>query len=70
MSRIMQSIRTREIQQDQKRTRRPESGSRHEDIIIYPLITNGVEGAVIRIDDVTEKVRLEQMMVQSEKMMS
>ena len=35
-----------------------------------PLITNGVEGAVIRIDDVTEKVRMEEMMVQSEKMLS
>jgi len=29
-----------------------------------------VEGAVIRIDDVTEKVRLEEMMIQSEKMIS
>ncbi len=34
------------------------------------MIANGVEGAVIRIDDVTERVRLEEMMIQSEKMLS
>lgn len=39
-------------------------------ITTYPLITNGVIGAVVRIDDVTEKVRLEEMMIQTEKMMS
>ena len=42
----------------------------YEDVTIYPLISNGVEGAVIRIDDVTEKIRIEEMMIQSEKMMS
>lgn len=42
----------------------------YEDITIYPLITKEVEGAVIRIDDVTEHVRLEEIMIQSEKMMS
>jgi len=42
----------------------------YEDVTIFPLITNGVEGAVIRVDNVTERVRLEQMMVQSEKMMT
>ena len=29
-----------------------------------------MEGAVIRLDDVTEQVRLEEMMIQSEKMLS
>jgi signal transduction histidine kinase len=38
--------------------------------MIYPLISNGVEGAVIRLDDVTDRVRIEQMMIQTEKMMS
>ncbi len=40
------------------------------DITVYPLISNGMEGAVIRIDDVTERVRIEEMMIQSEKMLS
>jgi signal transduction histidine kinase len=33
-------------------------------------VTNGVEGAVIRVDDVTDRVRMEEMMIQSEKMLS
>ncbi|MCK5077186.1 MAG: hypothetical protein KAR38_12460 [Calditrichia bacterium] len=31
---------------------------------------NGIKGAVIRVDDVTEKVRLEEMMIQSKNMLS
>ncbi|VGO16947.1 Virulence sensor protein BvgS [Pontiella desulfatans] len=40
------------------------------DVTIYPITTDGSEGAVIRIDDVTDRVRIEEMMIQSEKMMS
>lgn len=40
------------------------------DMMIYPLHLKGTIGAVIRIDDVSDKVRMEDMMVQSEKMMS
>jgi PAS domain S-box-containing protein len=53
-----------------KQTRRVQDEIRYEDIMIYPLIANGVEGAVIRVDDVTERVRIEEMMIQTEKMMS
>ncbi|HCY85886.1 MAG TPA: hypothetical protein DHV36_12195 [Desulfobacteraceae bacterium] len=42
----------------------------YEDIAVYPLFSEYVEGAVIRVDDVTEHVKMEQMVVQSEKMMS
>ncbi|WP_432738724.1 cache domain-containing protein [Maridesulfovibrio sp. FT414] len=42
----------------------------YEDITIYPLITDGLEGAVVRLDDVTARVRIEEVMVQTEKMMS
>lgn len=53
-------------------------GIRHEfggqvgytDLIIYPLIAEDTVGAVIRIDDVTMRVRFENMMIQNEKMMS
>ncbi|MCP4350093.1 MAG: PAS domain S-box protein [Desulfobacterales bacterium] len=44
--------------------------TRYSDITVYPLIANGAEGAVIRIDDVTRQVRIEEMMIQTEKMMS
>jgi PAS domain S-box-containing protein len=40
------------------------------DYTVYPITGTKDEGAVIRIDDVSERVRLEQLMVQSEKMMS
>lgn len=40
------------------------------DITIYPLTGGNVREAVIRIDDATERVRLEEMMIQSEKMLS
>ncbi|WP_321417149.1 ATP-binding protein [uncultured Desulfobacter sp.] len=43
---------------------------RFEDVTIFPLTADGVEGAVIRVDDITEQVRLEEMMIQSEKMLS
>lgn len=40
------------------------------DMTVYPLRLKGSEGAVIRLDDITEKVRLEEIMLQTEKMMS
>jgi PAS domain S-box-containing protein len=43
---------------------------RYADVTVYPITTDGSEGAVIRLDDVTDRVRIEEMMVQSEKMMS
>jgi len=44
--------------------------ARYTDVLVFPLVANGVLGAVIRIDDITDRVRLEEMMVQTEKMMS
>ncbi|WP_320170327.1 PocR ligand-binding domain-containing protein [Maridesulfovibrio sp.] len=67
---VREAIRTRSAKSDCLKTRTPTGETRHEDMTIYPLIANGVEGAVLRIDDVTDRVRLEQMMIQSEKMMS
>ncbi|MFP4547853.1 MAG: PAS domain S-box protein [Fidelibacterota bacterium] len=39
-------------------------------VTIYPLSSDGSNGAVIRLDDTTEKVRMEELMIQSEKMLS
>lgn len=41
-----------------------------EDITIFPIVGDGMEGAVIPVDDVTERVHLEETMIQSEKMLS
>lgn len=40
------------------------------DVTVYPLVTTKMRGAVIRVDDVSEKVRMEELMVQSAKMLS
>lgn len=53
-----------------KRVRHEKGKTIYEDVTIYPLISSSGEGEVIRIDDVTEQVRIEEMMVQSEKMLS
>jgi len=42
---------------------------RYVDVMVYPLVHDS-GGSVVCIDDVTERVRLEEMMVQTEKMMS
>lgn len=47
-----------------------EGDEQYLDITIYPLLDTTRSGAVIRIDDVTERTLMENMMVQSEKMMS
>ncbi|GKT30713.1 PAS domain S-box protein, partial [Aduncisulcus paluster] len=70
MDKIRETIRTRQPCCEERKTRQGESGTYYEDVTIFPLIANGVDGAVIQIDDVTERCNLEQMMIQSEKMMS
>ncbi|NDV22424.1 nitrogen regulation protein NR(II) [Desulfovibrio sp. JC022] len=70
MDKVKESIRSRQPRSEERKTRQGESGVCYEDVTIYPLIANGVEGAVIQIDDVTERCNMEQMMIQTEKMMS
>ncbi|MCK5147599.1 PAS domain S-box protein, partial [bacterium] len=70
VNKIKNAIKNRRVEQSLKVEQLLAGGITYCDITIFPLIANGVEGAVIRIDDVTEKVRLEEMMIQSEKMMS
>ncbi len=46
-------------------------GERHFfELMMYPLVTDGMEGAVVRIQDITERVRIQELMIQTEKMMS
>lgn len=47
-----------------------EEQKRYFEITIYPLISRTQQGAVIRIDDVTFKVTIENRMIQNEKMYS
>lgn len=70
MEKIRRTIRDRKPQKEERLASIRDGETHFTDITIYPLISNGVEGAVIRIDDTTERVRLEEMMIQSEKMLS
>ncbi|MGL1933423.1 MAG: ATP-binding protein [Fibrobacterales bacterium] len=42
----------------------------YEDITIYPHVNQGISGVVIRIDNVSEHVKMEEVVVQNEKMLS
>ncbi len=43
---------------------------RQYEVYVYPLISDDRKGAVIRIDDITERARLEEIMIQSDKMLT
>lgn len=60
------------IEQDRKlRLKTSEDIEKLFDVTIYPIVTaSSIQGAVIRFDDVTEKTKLENMLVQNEKMLS
>jgi len=40
------------------------------DVTVYPLVRKNIEGVVIRIDNITHRVKMEEMMIQTEKMQS
>ncbi len=67
---IFQVLKERKPLIREKVRKEKDGGIRYYDIIIYPLSAEGPEGAVLRIDNVTERVRFEEMMIQTEKMMS
>ena len=64
------AIKERQVKQLSKVLKHNDGEDTFDDITIFPLIANGVEGAVIRVDDVTERYRMEETMIQSEKMLS
>lgn len=70
MSLIRQAIAKQKVCSESRHVREDDNQTFYEDITVYPLTAKGVEGAVIRVDDVTRQVRMEEMMVQSEKMLS
>ncbi len=51
-------------------TASPDMPDRHDAGEPDARVSNGIEGAVIRVDDVTERTRLDELMVQTEKMIT
>ncbi len=70
LKRIQKSIRFRSPEKISKHAREAEEVIKYENITVYPLTADEMEGAVILIDDVTDQVQMERMMIQTEKMMS
>ena len=70
MDKVRRAIADRTPVHAEKVAEEVEGALHYKDVSVYPLIANGVEGAVIRVDDVTDRVRIEEMVVQSEKMLS
>lgn len=70
LEKIRKALSLRQVQQLRKTPFHIKNETRFEDMTVYPLIANGIEGAVVRLDDVTSRVQVEEMLIQSEKMVS
>lgn len=70
MGNISSSIQSGEPIYIKKKKHQEENLAHFEDITIYPLTGSESLRAVLRIDDVTEKVRMQEVLIQSEKMLS
>ena len=70
MERVRRAIEEKRPFKESKVSSRVDGDVRYSDITVYPLQSSSTGGAVIRVDDITERVRIEEMMVQSEKMVS
>lgn len=70
METIYQAMNNRTPQKTEKLMEQEGEKARYSDILCYPLVNNGVEGVILRIDDVTERVMLGEMMVKADKMVT
>ncbi|WP_461834583.1 PAS domain-containing sensor histidine kinase [Desulfothermus sp.] len=67
---LNKAILARDVQSYLRKSEDKDGSVKVENIIIFPLKSNGVDGAVIKIDDITEQVKFEEMLVHSEKMIT
>ena len=65
---ILKAIEEREIYRLPQRKMESEGTICIEETTLYPLVANGISGGVIRIDDVTERVVMEESLRHSQKM--
>ncbi|THB80586.1 MAG: PAS domain S-box protein, partial [Desulfobacteraceae bacterium] len=67
---LIRALHNGDIFEEPRITRKKDDRIRFERLTAYPLKGVTEKGAVIRIDDITEQVQIEEMMIQSEKMLS
>lgn len=68
--RVRQALKEKQVRKNPKGIIKIQGESRVTEITVFPLVANGIMGAVIRLDDITERIRMEEMVIQSEKMLS
>ncbi|MDX2479763.1 MAG: PAS domain S-box protein, partial [Desulfuromusa sp.] len=73
LPKLTETLHTRKptrIQKAESLKKRQDGRSRYFDILIYPISQAEADGAVIHMDEVTERIYLEEVMVRSERMQS
>lgn len=70
LDRIQESFTSKTIQKAETIVSETEGEKQFAEMTVYPLTANGVVGAVIRVDDITDRIRMEEILIQSEKMLS
>ncbi len=68
--RLNKAINSKDVQSFFRKSETDNGAERFENITIFPLKSNGIDGAVIKIDDITEQIRFEEMLIHSEKMIT
>ncbi len=53
-----------------KKSYMDDGGEKYETITIFPISSNGIDGAVIKIDDITKQIKFQEMIIHSDKMIS
>ncbi len=67
---VDQTLSKKMVQNENKVLETRGDEAKYFDIVVYPVINKDYMGAVVRIDDITHRVKLEEMMVQTEKLSS
>ncbi|MBD3179822.1 MAG: PAS domain S-box protein, partial [Candidatus Latescibacteria bacterium] len=67
---VKEAISEESPRKDLRAVRHVDGETYYKDIMIFPVLRRGNREAMIREDDVTDKVHFEEMIVQSEKMLS
>ncbi len=67
---IQQTILNKKVYSEEKIAVSHNDEIKYYDLTVYPLTMVGDEGAVIRIDDVTRQARIDELLLQNEKMMT
>jgi len=67
---VAQAIAQQETFSENRVLRKLNDDERYWDILVYPLAFQELDSAIILIDDVTEQIKMERILVQTEKMMS